>query len=243
MELAQAFPVTEKKALESLFAEEGPFAPGIAVDCVPTPTVPAPPALCLHPVRGLGVSTDVSMPSSATGPPEAPRGDVGGAASTEDTKGDDLPERLLREIWRLSVNFRSLAQAVKIQAAQQQRECDLAKPLNDPVDDWYMTVKNCALQRDLIFQPLEGGGPLVSPEVRDPQGWPTWEPFDWQLVKELRSVMATSGLASPSCQALLDMIQMELITPFDWHSVDWAVPSPTQMMLFESKLELLGPAL
>ena len=91
----------------------------------------------------------------------------------------------------------------------------------------------------MILSPAGDGKLLVCPVVQDGQGQKTWEPWDRRLVKELRAVIATSGLGNLACNAVLDMLQAELSCPFDWRNLVKTVITPAQMVLFESRWESL----
>ena len=100
----------------------------------------------------------------------------------------------------------------------------------DPKDRWARLKEEAIKAGDL--EAVSWSFPVL---VRD-QGPNEWQPFHWDLIKELRKTVVTYGLSAPFSQSLLENVFTgQLLTPYDICQLAAMILTPTQKLLFTQR--------
>ena len=100
----------------------------------------------------------------------------------------------------------------------------------DPKGRWAKLREEAIKTGD--FEAVSWSFPVL---VRD-QGPNEWQPFHWDLIKELRKTVVTYGLSAPFSQSLLENVFTgQLLTPYDICQLAAMILTPTQKLLFTQR--------
>ena len=100
----------------------------------------------------------------------------------------------------------------------------------DPKDRWAKLREEAIKTGD--FEAVSWSFPVL---VRD-QGPNEWQPFHWDLIKELRKTVVTYGLSAPFSQSPLENVFTgQLLTPYDICQLAAMILTPTQKLLFTQR--------
>ncbi|KAM9590948.1 endogenous retrovirus group K member 5 Gag polyprotein-like [Morphnus guianensis] len=82
----------------------------------------------------------------------------------------------------------------------------------------------------------EGLNPVAFPVTVRQNAPNVWQPFNWDLIKEVRKTVMANGLSAPFSQALLENIfSGQILTGFDCTQLATMILTPTQHLLWKVK--------